>query len=610
MKPILIYKIIFISLLFSFASIAQYETEVLAKIGSDKITVEEFQNRFDYMPHLNYSSTNLDSIKKEFLYSLISEKLWYIEAYELGVDTIESIKLSLNTLEKLFVKDELYKKEIESKIQLTEKDISTGLSYVNRILKTLIITNQDSGKIWIIYNGLSNGASFDSLKEVMKLPTLPTEINYGSLENEELENILFSLKLNEISTPIKSKENWFIFKLVDDQIDPAMDPSKDHARNIVIKKIRDRKSQKLGRAYLDNLLAGKSITADRALFDLLSYNLLKVLKARTGKTEYDSLLNIQLLESDIRKVLSIIDKSDLDAGFINLDEKAATINEFLNYAAYQKTYFNSFNTNKFKHVLNKVVKKFIEDEIIARNGFNLGLNNLSSVKNDLQIWKNYYYSEVLMSSYADSINVTNGDIENYLNPELKDSDKILVNILEVFTKDIKDAENVLSELADGKDFEYIARLYNQRELTKESNGEWGLFNPSKAGEIGKYAVKLDIGQIYGPIKVNGGYSIFKLIDKQFQNASDKLITDKDSLKFIRIKIALSKMDNLINQKTVSLAGKYKVQVDEQLLKKVETSQLNTFTYRLIGFGGKIAAFPLTIPMYEWYNMYQQKKEIP
>ncbi len=70
------------------------------------------------------------------------------------------------------------------------------------------------------------------------------------------------------------------------------------------------------------------------------------------------------------------------------------------------------------------------------------------------------------------------------------------------------------------------------------------------------------------------------------------------------------MDNLINDKTVSLAIKYKISLNKQLLKLLETSKLNTFTYSLIGFGGKIAAFPITIPMYNWFKQYEQKKEIP
>lgn len=610
MKPLLIYKIIFISLFFSFASIAQNQTDVLAIVGSDKITVEEFQNRFDYMPHLNYSSSDIDSIKKEFLYSLVAEKLWALEADELEIDTIETIQKSLKTLEKLFVKDELYKKEVESKINITSFEISTGLSRVTRILNTLIITLSDSDKAWKLFYDFQKGVLFDSVLVNLNMPLKPFEIKYASLEDEEMENIVYTLKLNEISKPVKSKDNWFIFKLVDDQPDITIDLSKDYARNIVIKKIKDRRSQKVGKNYLDELLIDKRITADRKLFDLLSDNLLEVIKNRIGKTENDSISDIQLLESDIKKVLTLITKVDLNADFISLDNNPATLNDFLYYAFYKKIYFDTFNPFKFKQALNKIVKQFIEDEIISRKGFELGLNNLPSVKNDLRIWRNYYISEILMRSYADSIKVSDEEINDYINPGKDNPTITLLNIIEIFIKDIDDCEKVLTELSNGKNFEFLAEIYNQREWTKQSKGEWGFFNSSNAGEIGRIAARLNVGDIYGPLKVNDGYSIFKLIDKKTQTDSPKQIIDKDSLKFIRIKIALSKMDNLLNKKTTELAKKYKINIDEQLLKKVETSQLNTFTYRLIGFGGKIAAFPITVPMYDWYKMYEQKKEIP
>lgn len=603
-------NIIFILILFSRISSAQNENEVLAKIGSDVITVEQFQNRFDFMPHLNYSDSNIDSIKKEFLYSLVAEKLWAIEADELQIDTIESVKLSLRSLEKLFVKDELYKREVESKIVVTANEIKTGLTRVTRILDALIITSPDSEKIWKFFNSFQAGASFDSVLVSLKMPQKPFEVKYGSFEDETMEEILYSLKLNEISKPIKSKNNWFIFQLVSDEQDLSIDPSKDHAKNIVIKKLKDRKSQKLGRNYLDKLLSGKSINADRRLFDLMSVKLLDILIVRTGKTKSDSLIDVQLLEADIKKVLSSLNPVDLNAAFINLDPDPATIKDFLYYTIYQKVFFDSFSSIKFKQSLNRIVKKFIEDELISREGFKNGLDKLPSVKNDLQIWKNYYLSEVLMNSYADSITITDDDMERLITEEKDLPGSLQVNIREILTENIEDAEKVLNELNGGKDFESLVNIYNQRAWTKKSNGEWGFFNPSKAGEIGRIAAGLVIGQIYGPIKVNEGYSIFKLIDKKNQSGIQNTVLDKDSLKFIKVKLALGKMDNLINEKTVSLAKKYKTSIDEQLLQKVKTSEINTFTYRFIGFGGKIAAFPITIPMYEWHEQYKQKKEIP
>ncbi len=610
MRSFIICKILFIVLILPVTVAAQNESDIIVKIGSDVITVEQFQSRFDFMPHLNYSSSNIDSVKKEFLYSLIAEKLWALEADKIDVDTNEVVKLSLKTLQKLFVKDELYKQVVESKITLTSLEISTGLSRVTRILNTLIITTPDSQKAIKMYNDFQKGSSFDSVLINLKMPQKPFEFKYGSLEDEAMEDVVYSLNLNEISKPVKSKSNWFIFKLVSDEQDLSIDPSKEHAKNIVIKKLKDRKSQKLGRDYLDKVLSGVRITVDRKLFDLMSDNLLEILKNRTGESENDSLLDIQLQETDIKKLLLSIKPSELNAAFIDMDPDPIDLEEFLFYTIYQKIYFNSFNAVVFKKNLNRVVKKFIEDEIISREGFKLGLNNLHSVKNDLQIWKNYYLSETLMNSYSDSIKITDEELKEFTQKDKITSNDLKVNIREILIDNIEDAEKILNELNDGKEFKSLVSIYNQREWTKQSNGEWGFFNPKEAGEIGRIAARLIKGEIFGPLKVNEGYSIFQLIDKKSENTNQKTITDQDSIKLIRLKLALNKMDNLINAKTVSLAKKYNMSVDEELLSKIETSKINTFTYRLIGFGGKIAAYPITVPIYEWYKDYQQKKEIP
>ena len=604
------YKIIFFGLLFSFVSIAQNETDVLATIGSNKISVEEFQNRFDFMPHLNYSSSNIDSIKKEFLYSLVAEKLWALEADELQIDTIESVKFSLKSLEKLFVKDELYKREVESKINITGEEISIGLSRVTRILEMNIVASPDSQNIWNLYEELSTSDDFDSIVAASKLPNKVSEIKLGSLQDERIEDIVYSLKINEFTKPILSNHNWFIFKLIGDRRDETIDLTKEHAKNIVIKTLSDRKSQKIGREYLDRLFKGRTITADRKVFDIFFENLKTVILERIKKADTDTSLSIQLLQTDLFQCLSRIDKENLNKDFTVVESDTLTIKDYVYYLIYQKIEFKSLEDNEAKIILNKAVRQFIETSVLYNEGLKSNLDKLKSVKSDLQTWRNYYLSEVLMNSYADSIKVTDEEVIQVINKDQVTSSNLKVNIREILIDNIEDAEKILNELNGGKEFESLVNIYNQREWTKKSNGEWGFFNPKDAGEIGRIAAGLNVGQIYGPIKVNEGYSIFKLIDKKNQSSNQKSITDQDSLKFIRIKIALNKMDNLINSKTVSLARKYKINLNEQLLKNTAVSELNTFTYRFIGFGGKIAAFPITIPMYEWYKQYDQTKEIP
>lgn len=602
--------IILLVLFSNFVSFAQNEHDVLAKIGTDMITVGEFQNRFDFMPHLNYSNSNIDSIKKEFLYSLIAEKLWALEANERLIDTIPVIKNSLKSLERLFVKDELYKEKVESQINISADEITMGLMRVTRILNFYIIVLSDSATIFNAYESLLNGSAFDSIQVQLNIPLKVHTVKYGSFEDENLEDTLYSLRLGNFTGPYKSGNNWFIFKLISDEIDNSIDPSKEHARNIVLKKLKDRKSQNLGRAYLNTLFTGKKIEADRKLFDLISDNLLAMIKNRVSQSNYETGNEIQLIETDIYKLIQILDQSALNFAFIEMDEYPATVFDFLFYTIYQKIYFASLDSLRFKKTLNGVVKKFIEDEIIAREGYRLGLNNLSSVKNDMAVWKDYYLSEVLMNSFSDSINITDQDVKDYLGTSVKRTDALMINIVEILTTSLNDIESVLNELKNGKDFLELSEKYNQREWTKESKGVWGFFDPSKAGEIGRVAAQMNVGKVYGPLKVKDGYSVFKLIDRKKNTQVENKVISADSLKFIKTKLALAKMDELINNKTIELANKYKLEINENALSKVEVSPLNTFTYRFIGFGGKIAAFPITVPMYEWFKDYNTIEEIP
>ncbi|NCS87955.1 MAG: hypothetical protein GW789_04300, partial [Ignavibacteria bacterium] len=148
--------IVFCLLIFDVA-LAQDEYKILAKIGSEVITAEEYKNRFEFMPHLNYSNTNVDSVKKEFLLSLIAEKLWALEALDNSLDTLELYQNSLQTLKNLLIKDELYKKEVESKISISHEEIAEGLLYIKSVLYLNWISSSDSMEIFLIYANLKNG---------------------------------------------------------------------------------------------------------------------------------------------------------------------------------------------------------------------------------------------------------------------------------------------------------------------------------------------------------------------------------------------------------------------------------------------------------------------
>ncbi len=109
----------------------------------------------------------------------------------------------------------------------------------------------------------------------------------------------------------------------------------------------------------------------------------------------------------------IWDQEKLTAVFIKLDDQPETIDDFLQELAFEKFYVDSLDIDHIRGRLNYYVRKFIEHELFAREGYKRGLQNLPEVRRDLNIWKGYYLSEALRKEIIDSIEVTDEEVDKY-----------------------------------------------------------------------------------------------------------------------------------------------------------------------------------------------------
>ncbi|NWG29787.1 MAG: hypothetical protein HXY48_14830, partial [Ignavibacteriaceae bacterium] len=106
------------------------------------------------------------------------------------------------------------------------------------------------------------------------------------------------------------------------------------------------------------------------------------------------------------------------------------------------------------------------------------------------------------------------------------------------------------------------------------------------------------------------YDSAKITDDELKNYFDAKNSDTTSAQqksIIKTQLELHRLQNILTEKTIEYAKKYSYEINEQLLDNLELSELNTFTYKLIGFGERIAAFPITIPMFDWYYKLKQEK---
>ncbi|MBK9096675.1 MAG: peptidyl-prolyl cis-trans isomerase [bacterium] len=402
----------------------------------------------------------------------------------------------------------MYKTEVEPKIKISDKEFNIGMQQVTLELFVNIISTEDSAEIFNISDQLIKGADFDSVlspRREKSLQQTPLRIVFGSLDDQAVEDLLFGMKPGSISLPIKSGDGWFIFKLVSQNHNPAINLSNEHGRNIVTKTLRDRKMKQVGGAYLDSLIGGKSIEAEGKVFLKIFNALYSVIKKEYPHNLSDSLFKVVLSEKYIIQTINLINPSDINSTFIKFEDGTASSKDFLYYLYYQKIELDNLSSEHLKKTLSASVKQFIEDEMLVREGIKRGLSDNRDVTNGVSMWRDHYMSKLMMESFYDSAKVIDDEINNYLD----------------------------------------------------------------------------------------------------SNNNDTISAEQKSV--FQTQLELNKLQNILTQKTIEYAKKYSLQIYDQVIDNLELSELNTFTYKLIGFGGRIAAFPITVPMYEWYYLMQNEK---
>jgi hypothetical protein len=109
---------------------------------------------------------------------------------------------------------------------------------------------------------------------------------------------------------------------------------------------------------------------------------------------------------------------------------------------------------------------------------------------------------------------------------------------------------------------------------------------------------LEPGQRFGPFLIDEGYTIFELIDKR-EVELPGVQPFEDVEESIEGRLLQRKQRELINEVVKELAGRYIVDIDNELLAAVEVSPLQVLVVRYFGFGGMYPAVPMLDQILQW-----------
>lgn len=587
---------------------AQTKNEIVAKVGNVSISKEEFKKRFEFSPHPRRDN-NFDTTltKLDFLKTLIAEKLLAKNAVEKDLDKTEEFISAYKHIRNLYLRDALYRKEVKEKIAVPDSEFAKGK---RKILKTLVakfIFSDDEKEINDIYNELKKGASFDSIlatRPESKEQKNAEEITFGKL-NEKIEDAVFNLNVGEISKPLELKEGWYIFKVYSFTRKGILDETD-------LKKIErvvtERWENKTYENFYKNFFKKTTINADRKLFDRL-YEELKKFIHSNEKYFVKKNGKFTLFQPEISKIEKNFSNEELNSVFVKFKEEPVKFKDFLTNLKIDGFDFLKFDDKHIHSRLNSTVFIFIQNELLAREALKRKYDELPDVAFDLKLWKDNFLSNLNMKQIYKTVDVSDEEAYNFFaknNRIVPQPEQI--KIAEILTNNLDVVKTIFDELDKGTDFKKLVEKYSIRDSLKQSGGEYDYTPANKEGEIWKAASNMKVGEVFGPIKTDEGYSIIKLLDRK-ESKQEQFETFEQAKDDIKNILRTEKMYKQLEDVTAKLAIENKIELNENVLKNIKVNPINMIVYKRFGFGGQYIATPYQPNFSSWYKTYEYLKKL-
>lgn len=591
--------------LFPVLIIYPQENNILAGIGDKVITEQEFKVRYELTPQLFRENKKIvKELKFEFLYSLIAEKLFSKYGDEIRLDTSAAVKESLEYFEEMFVRDALYKKVIRGKAKSKADSLLTFyLANANNV-QMIYIYSEDLKEINNIYNLIKLGVSFDSLFAELKTDKNDTlVVSVGEL-NKSVEDQLFPLPDGSVSNPIRMQDGWYIFKILR-RYNPVLYKSKGwendykNSERIAI----ERAESELYNIYIKDFLSDKKMSINSKLLRIVASEIYSVLNNRYSEEKSSPPYSLSIFDiPDIKKKLG---SETLNLTIVDLVTKKYSVDNFISFLKFDILSVDKIINSYIFNALSNKLRKFAEYKMLADEGFRLGLQNSDDVKKQIQMWKDNYYMQLITSSFIDSADVTDQELQSYLQSSSKNIKTKKVNIIQIFSENLETIEKILTEIESGKDFREIAEYYSSLYPVTQEKIESGYFSVNENGEIGRIADKMKLNEIYGPVPVDNRFLIFKLIDIKEDSVKISLNANEE----LRRELGYKKQHKSFNNFISNLAVKYNLKIFPDVLNNIQVLSLQSIAYNYLGFGGRILAVPLLNMNMEWVQEWKNKSDV-
>ncbi|MEJ5350018.1 MAG: peptidylprolyl isomerase [Melioribacteraceae bacterium] len=553
-------KYITLILLLSVCLITNAECKLEETISKDTIAI--VNNKIIYLDDfvnlyrdkiVKFGVTDSYEFRLKYLLNLINDELLIAEAKFKNLHKTESAKKEYKRIQTQELLNAYTTKHITPAIKITEDELKDLFIKLNTKIKVSHLYAPTKEKADSLYDELMKGRSFEELaKENFKDPVLKEtggSLGYISIDemDPEFESAAYSMKIGEISKPIKTVKGYSIVRVEDIKQNPftteteflkAHDRLKAFARKRAFesaaKGFASSLRKKLNTEFNDKVLSKFFNAIQKKTIDNIIENPSNFSANDLNQIVVTSLLGNWSLKKLINEMSEVPEKQ---RKWIRTKEN---LQDFIAGLINRK--FIVQQAKKEKLDRNPSYKKNVE--------YNFDTYLLNTIENELKK-EITISSDSIKSYYEKNINYFRTKPEVRLSSILLD-DSTLVDTIKYF-------------LEQGFPFEELAKKYSIQKLTAKRGGDLGFFTKEELGEYGDKIFALNIGQWAGPFIDDGKYLFLKCTD--FKKSEIKSL--EDSYKQIEELLISLSWFNFRDKYVESLKKKFAYKLFTQKLKELK-----------------------------------------
>ncbi|MCK4558989.1 MAG: peptidylprolyl isomerase [Calditrichia bacterium] len=447
-------------------------------------------------------------------------------------------------------------KEVYQKIQVYEEELRQEFARVNEQISARHLYARNKVEADRLYTQLMEGFSFYQLAPLVfedeKLANNGGYLGYfgwGDMD-PDFEEAAFTLKIGEISKPVRTACGYSIIKVEDRFRNPILTEDEFNRKKATLERlVRIRKSSQMTREITASLSEELNIRFEEAALK----EMVEMFSGELGR---------RIIEGDTIK-------DDIPSGKTVLVSTAGSMT--IDHAVEEIRKLPASNRSRIRSVehLQAALRGIVVQRELIKDALD---NDYDEEDRFLKKYENWVVVNLIEFKYRQIVEATKipeAEILDYYEQHKKEFIREEhLKVQDILVMSEADANEIIDKINKGTDFTALAKKYSLRKDVKKTGGILGFVPLSRFGDFKDTFANAPVNQVIGPLKINNFYMIARVIEKE----KERQLAFEEVREGIQETLKHEVKSRNIRNYLDDLRSKYTISIDEEMVANVPIYQ--------------------------------------